>query len=400
MKGVATGDMGIGKDGQPTANYTRGVELHGKQTMFAEGCRGSLTKTLFERFKLREECDPQTFGIGIKELWEVDPAKHSQGKVIHTIGWPMDGDTYGGSFLYHLENNQVAVGFVIGLDYENPHLSPFEEFQRFKQHPAIRPIFEGGRRIAYGARAINEGGFQSIPKLTFPGGCLIGCTAGFLNVPKIKGTHTAMKSGMTAAEAMFPRLKAGDAAGAEIAAYPEALKKTWLWDELYRVRNIRPSFHKGLWGGLAYSALDTYLLRRQGALDLPPPGRQRDAQEGIRDAEDRLSQAGRRGQLRPAVLGVPVEHQPRGKPAGAPDAEEQGHPDHHQPGALRRAGAALLPGRRLRDRPGWRWGQSAAADQRAELRPLQNLRHQGSRPRTSTGWCRRAAAAPIIPICR
>src|SRR6185369_4708835 len=244
VKGVATGDMGIGKDGQPTANYTRGVELHGKQTLFAEGCRGSLTKTLFERFKLREECDPQTFGIGIKELWEVDPAKHSQGKITHTIGWPMDGATYGGSFLYHLENIQVAVGFVIGLDYENPHLAPFEEFQRFKQHPAIRPIFEGG--------------LQSIPKLTFPGGCLIGCAAGFLNVPKIKGTHTAMKSGMTAAEAIFPRLKAGDVAGAEITAYPEALKKTWLWDELYRVRNIRPSFHKGLWGGLVYSAIDTY----------------------------------------------------------------------------------------------------------------------------------------------
>ena len=261
VKGVATGDMGIGKDGQPTANFTRGVELHGKQVLFAEGCRGSLTKGLFERFKLRQDCDPQTFGLGIKELWEIDPAKHSQGRITHTVGWPMDSATYGGSFLYHLENNQVAVGFVIGLDYENPHLSPFEEFQRFKQHPAIRPIFEGGRRIAYGARAINEGGFQSIPKLSFPGGCLIGCTAGFVNVPKIKGTHTAMKSGMTAAEAIFPRLKAGDAAGAEIAAYPEALKKTWLWDELHQVRNIRPSFHKGMWLGLAYSAIDTYLFR-------------------------------------------------------------------------------------------------------------------------------------------
>jgi electron-transferring-flavoprotein dehydrogenase len=261
VKGVATGDMGIGKDGQPTGNFTRGVELHGKQTLFAEGCRGSLTKGLFERFKLRENCDPQTFGIGIKELWEIDPAKHSQGKITHTVGWPMDGNTYGGSFLYHLENNQVAVGFVIGLDYQNPHLNPFEEFQRFKQHPAIRPIFEGGRRIAYGARAINEGGFQSIPKLVFPGGLLIGDTAGFLNVPKIKGTHTAMKSAMTAAEALYPRLKAGTAAGAEIAEYPEALKNTWLWDELYRVRNIRPSFHGGMMMGLAYSALDTYLFR-------------------------------------------------------------------------------------------------------------------------------------------
>ena len=259
VKGVATGDMGIGKDGQPTANYTRGVELHGKQTLFAEGCRGSLTKGLFERFKLREGCDPQTFGIGIKELWEVDPAKHSQGKITHTIGWPMDGNTYGGSFLYHLENNQVAVGFVIGLDYQNPHLAPFEEFQRFKQHPAIRPIFEGGRRIAYGARAINEGGFQSIPKLVFPGGLLIGDTAGFLNVPKIKGTHTAMKSGMTAAEALFEHLRTGG--GTEVVGYPERLRHSWVWDELHRVRNIRPAFRWGLLPALAYSALDTYVLR-------------------------------------------------------------------------------------------------------------------------------------------
>ncbi|TXH37324.1 MAG: electron transfer flavoprotein-ubiquinone oxidoreductase [Rhodospirillaceae bacterium] len=263
VKGVATGDMGIGKDGEPTANFTRGVELHGKQTIFAEGCRGSLTKTLFEKFNLRDGVDPQTFGIGIKELWEIDPAKHSPGKIIHTTGWPMDANTYGGSFLYHLENNQVAVGFVIGLDYENPHLSPFEEFQRFKQHPDIRPYFEGGRRIAYGARALNEGGFQSIPKLTFPGGALIGCTAGFLNVPKIKGSHTAMKSGMTAAEAVFDALVSGAAAEqpVEVTAYPEQLKKTWLWEELYRVRNIRPSFHRGFWFGLLYSGLDTYLFK-------------------------------------------------------------------------------------------------------------------------------------------
>ena len=260
VKGVATGDMGIGKDGQPTANHTRGVELHGKQTVFSEGCRGSLTKGLFEKFKLRDGADPQTFGIGIKELWEVEPAKHQAGKIIHTAGWPMDWKTYGGSFLYHLENNQVAVGYVVGLDYENPHLSPFEEFQRFKQHPAIRPTFEGGRRIAYGARAINEGGFQSIPKLTFPGGVLIGCTAGFLNVPKIKGTHGAMKSGMTAAEAIFAHLKAGETGG-EVIAYPEKLKQSWIWEELHSVRNIRPSFHWGVYLGFIYSALDTYLFR-------------------------------------------------------------------------------------------------------------------------------------------
>jgi electron-transferring-flavoprotein dehydrogenase len=261
VKGVATGDMGIGKDGEKTANYTPGVELHGRLTFFAEGCRGSLTKMLFERFRLREGVDPQTFGIGIKELWEVEPAKHAQGKVVHSVGWPLDAGTYGGSFLYHLENNQVAVGFVIGLDYSNPHLSPFDEFQRFKTHPSVRPTFAGGRRIAYGARAINEGGFQSIPKLVFPGGALIGCTAGFLNVPKIKGTHTAMKSGMTAAEAAFEALAGAGDAPIVLADYPERLRQSWVWDELYQVRNIRPSFRWGLWGGMAYSALDTYLFR-------------------------------------------------------------------------------------------------------------------------------------------
>ena len=193
VRGVATGDMGIGKDGEPTHNFTPGVELLARQTIFAEGCRGSLTKTLFDKFDLRKDCDVQTYGIGIKELWEIDPAKHKAGTIMHTVGWPLDTKTYGGSFLYHLEDNQVAVGFVVGLDYANPHLSPFEEFQRFKTHPAIRPIFEGGRRISYGARALSEGGVQSVPKLSFPGGLLIGDTAGFLNVPKIKGTHTAMK---------------------------------------------------------------------------------------------------------------------------------------------------------------------------------------------------------------
>ena len=261
VKGVATGDMGIGKDGEKTANYQPGMELHAKVTLFSEGCRGSLTKDLFERFDLRKDCDPQTFAIGIKELWEIDPDKHVQGRIVHTVGWPMDGMTYGGSFLYHLEDNQVAVGFVVGLDYRNPHLSPFEEFQRFKQHPSIRPTFEGGRRIAYGARALNEGGLQSIPKLTFPGGAIVGCAAGFLNVPKIKGSHNAMKSGMTAAEAIFETLKGGEAPqGVEPTAYPDMLKKTWVWEELHKVRNIRPAFRAGLWAGLAYSAFDTYVL--------------------------------------------------------------------------------------------------------------------------------------------
>jgi electron-transferring-flavoprotein dehydrogenase len=260
VKGVATGDMGVGRDGEPTDSFQPGVELLATYTVFAEGCRGSLTKTLFERFNLRDGVDPQTYGIGIKELWEVDASKHEPGKVVHTIGWPMDRQTYGGSFLYHMEDRQVAVGFVIGLDYQNPHLSPFDEMQRFKTHPAIRPTFENGRRIAYGARALAEGGFQSIPKLVFPGGALIGDTAGFLNVPKIKGTHTAMKSAMVCAEAVFAALEANDSP-AVVEAYPEALKGSWVWDELYRVRNVRPSFHRGMWVGLGYSALDTYVLR-------------------------------------------------------------------------------------------------------------------------------------------
>jgi len=259
IKGIATQPMGLGRDGQPKANFEPGVELHARYTLLAEGCRGSLTRELEEQRKLREGKDPQTYGIGIKELWEVAPDQHQPGLVLHTIGWPLDARTYGGSFLYHLENNQVAVGFVIGLDYQNPYLAPFEEFQRFKTHPAIRTTFEGGRRICYGARALNEGGFQSIPELVFPGGALIGCAAGFLNVPKIKGNHTAMKTGMLAAEAAFEAL-AKDG-GPLLSNYPEAVRNSWVHDELYRVRNIRPSFRFGLWPALAYAGLDTYLLR-------------------------------------------------------------------------------------------------------------------------------------------
>jgi electron-transferring-flavoprotein dehydrogenase len=258
--GVATGDLGVGRDGKPTERYQPGMELRARQTIFAEGCRGSLTGELFERFELRDGVDPQNYAIGIKELWEVTPDQHHPGMVVHTVGWPLAADTYGGSFIYHLENRQVAVGFVVALDYSNPHLSPFDEMQRFKTHPAIRPTFEGGRRIAYGARALSEGGLQSIPKLTFPGGMLVGDAAGFLNVPKIKGTHTAMKSGMTAAEAAFDALRS-EATGPEVTAYPERLEATWVWEELARVRNIRPSFRWGLYGAIGYSALDTYLLR-------------------------------------------------------------------------------------------------------------------------------------------
>ena len=257
--GVVTGDMGVDKNGEQGENFEPGIELHGKQTLFAEGCRGSLTKELIKRYELDKNSDPQTYGIGIKELWEVDASKHKQGKVVHTVGWPLDAKTYGGSFLYHLENNQVAVGFVIGLDYENPYLNPYKEFQRFKTHPSVRSTFEGGRRIAYGARALNEGGYQSVPELVFPGGALIGDGAGFLNVPRIKGTHTAMKSGMLAAETVYKVLS--DEGKEDLQAYPVNLKNSWIWKELYKQRNIRPAFQFGLWVGIAYSALDTYLLR-------------------------------------------------------------------------------------------------------------------------------------------
>ena len=255
VKGVATGDMGVGRDGQQTDAYQPGMELHAKYTFFAEGCRGNLGRQLEEKFSLRKDADPQVYGIGLKELWEIKPEKHQAGLVVHTAGWPLDTDTYGGSFLYHLENNQVAVGFVVGLGYTNPYLSPYEEFQRYKTHPAIRGFFEGGKRIAYGARAIAAGGLQSLPKLTVPGGVLLGDDAGFLNASRIKGSHCAIKSGMMAAEAAFDALKAGRT-GDELEAYPEAFRQSWLFDELYRARNFKPWMSKGLYTGTLMVGID------------------------------------------------------------------------------------------------------------------------------------------------
>ena len=260
VRGVVAGVMGIQRDGAEGPNYQPGMELRATYTMFAEGCRGSLTKKLFDTFGLRADCQPQTYGIGIKELWQIPKEKHTPGLIWHSTGWPMKTDTYGGSWLYMLGEDLVSVGFVVGLDYPNPWLSPFEEFQRFKTHPAVRPMLEGGKRIAYGARALNEGGFQSIPKLVFPGGMIIGDAAGFLNVPKIKGTHTAMKSGMVAAEAVDAVL--GRDQPAVLESYPEMLKQSWLWEELHGVRNIRPGFVKfGFWGGMVNAAIDTYIFR-------------------------------------------------------------------------------------------------------------------------------------------
>ncbi len=260
VKGVATGDMGVGADSEPTANYAQGIELHARYTFFAEGCRGHLGRQLMDRFGLRANAEPQTYGIGIKELWEIDPAQHRPGLVMHSAGWPLDRATYGGSFLYHLEDNQVAVGFVIGLDYKNPYLSPFDEFQRFKTHPAIRPTFEGGKRVSYGARALNEGGVQSLPEMVFPGGALIGCEAGTLNVPKIKGTHTAMKSGMLAADAAFEAL-ADTTATPVLSGFTAAFRESWAYKELVRARNFRPAFKFGLMMGTLLAGLDQVVLR-------------------------------------------------------------------------------------------------------------------------------------------
>ncbi|MCG5514142.1 electron transfer flavoprotein-ubiquinone oxidoreductase [Ectothiorhodospira shaposhnikovii] len=261
VMGVATADMGRLADGSEGPQFEPGVELHARQTLFTEGCHGSLTKQLMARFALRDGVDPQTYGLGVKELWEVDPARHRPGTVRHTIGWPLDRGTYGGGFLYHLEDHQVAVGFIVGLDYRNPYLSPFEEMQRFKTHPAIREVLEGGRRIAYGARALVEGGWQSIPRLGFPGGLLAGDAAGFLDVPRIKGSHNAMKSGMTAAEAVFDLLADGAGQRGEATDYRQRLDQTWVMRELHAARNIRPGFRWGLWGGLAHAALETYVFK-------------------------------------------------------------------------------------------------------------------------------------------
>ncbi|CAN7389589.1 4Fe-4S dicluster domain-containing protein [Caballeronia sp. LjRoot31] len=248
VRGVATGNMGVGKDGEPTGNFQLGMELHAKYTLFCEGARGNLGRQLTDKFKLGRDADPQVYGLGIKELWQIDPAKHRPGLVIHTAGWPLENDTYGGSFLYHMDDNQVMVGFVVGLGYSNPYLSPFEEFQRYKTHPAIRTFLEGGKRVSYGARAITAGGLMSLPKLVFPGGALAGDDAGFLNASRIKGSHAAIKSGKMAAEAAFDAVQAGRQAD-ELSAYPEAFDNSWLKTELYRARNFKQWMSKGLYLG-------------------------------------------------------------------------------------------------------------------------------------------------------
>src|SRR6186713_736967 len=258
VKGIATGDMGIGRDGKPKDSYTRGMELLGKYTLFAEGARGSLSKQLISKFSLDAKSEPSKFGIGLKEVWEIDPAKHQKGLIQHSFGWPLNNSTGGGSFLYHYDDNKVAVGFVVHLNYDDPYLSPFDEFQRFKTHPSIRPVFEGGKRISYGARAITEGGYQSVPRLSFPGGALIGCAAGFVNVPRIKGVHNAMGSGMLAAEHVATALGAGRA-NDELAEYENAWRDSAVGKDLHRVRNVKPLWSKfGTIIGVALGGFDMW----------------------------------------------------------------------------------------------------------------------------------------------
>ena len=260
VKGVITGDMGVGKDGKPSDRFMPGMELRGKYTFFAEGVRGSLSKKIIKKFELDKESDPQKYAIGIKELWEIDPENHQPGLVLHTQGWPLSKGSAGGSWMYHLDNNQVSVGFVVNLDYENPYLSPYEEFQRFKLHPSIKGYFKNGKRISYGARAINEGGLQSVPKLVFPGGCLIGCSAGFVNVPRIKGTHNAMKTGMLAAEATFKQLSMNKENPPPVLDdYDLSWKKSTVWKDLWKVRNVKPSLKWGLLFGNIHAGINMWL---------------------------------------------------------------------------------------------------------------------------------------------
>lgn len=263
VQGVATNDLGVSREGKPKDNFERGMEFHAPITLFAEGCHGSLTKQVIKKYDLRRDSQPQTYGLGIKEVWEIQPEKFKKGTIVHSMGYPLPADTYGGGWMYHFGDNLVSIGLVVGLDYPNPWLSPYGEFQKMKHHPLYSSVLEGGKCISYGARALNEGGFQSIPKCAFPGGALIGDTAGFLNVPKIKGTHTAMKSGMLAAEAAYKALQSGNDGTVFLWDYEDALRKSYIWKELKEVRNMRPSFHNPLklYGGIIYSGLEAYVLK-------------------------------------------------------------------------------------------------------------------------------------------
>jgi electron-transferring-flavoprotein dehydrogenase len=377
VKGVATGNMGVNREGEPTDAFQLGMELHAKYTLFAEGSRGHLGKQLIAKYELDKGKDPQVYGIGIKELWEIDPAKHQPGLVIHTAGWPLASDTYGGSFLYHLENNQVAVGFVVGLAYQNPYLSPYEEFQRYKTHPDIRGFFEGGKRISYGARAITAGGLQSLPKTVFPGGALVGDDAGFLNVSRIKGSHAAIKTGMLAADAAFAALGEGRQHD-ELAGYPAAFEQSWLHEELHVARNFKPWMSKGLVLGTIMTGIDQILFKGKAPWTL----RHKHA-----DHET----------LRPAADFTPIVYP---KPDGKLTFDRLSsvfisNTNHAEDQPVHLTLKNLLPGRGLRVHENRRW-QGPPADQRPELRALQDLRHQGPDPEHRLGHAggRRRAELP------
>ncbi len=396
VAGIATGDMGIGKDGHHKAGFARGMELRGKYTLFAEGARGSLSKVLIERFGLAQDREPQKFGIGLKELWQVAPEKHRRGLVQHTLGWPLNNGTGGGSFLYHFDDNLVAVGFVVHLNYHNPYLSPFEEFQRFKTHPLIRDTFAGGKRICYGARAITEGGWQSVPKLAFPGGALIGCAAGFVNVPRIKGSHNAMLSGMLAAEHAAAALAQGRA-NDELSAYEAAWRSSPIGRDLWRVRNAKP-----LWSKLG--TLRRHRARRARHVDqharLLAVRHAQARQAGFRDARARGAMHS------PSPIKSPTASSPStGCPRSicrTPITKRTSRcifwcatPLCRNP----RSTTSMPDRRRAIARPasmnGSRRRPAALRDQRAELRPLQDLRHQGPEPEHHLGAARRRRRAEL-----
>jgi electron-transferring-flavoprotein dehydrogenase len=402
VKGVATGNMGVGKDGEPTGEFQLGMELHARYTVFAEGARGHLGRQLIAKFNLADGKDPQTYGLGVKEVWEIDPKRHQPGFVLHTAGWPMDSATYGGAFLYHMEDNKVTLGFITGLDYSNPYLSPFEEFQRWKTHPNVRWYLEGdadkgikpAKRLGYGARAITAGGLLSLPKFVFPGGALVGCEAGFLNVSRIKGSHAAIKTGMLAADAAYTAIQDGRQHD-ELTAYPEAFEKSWLHTELNKARNFKAWFKKGLAVATVMNGLEQFVLRghipwtlRRDKPDhayLKPAAECTPIVYPKPDGKltfDRLS------------IGVHQQHQPCRRPARPPDAQRRFGAGEHQPGKVRRARGALLPRRCVRVRQERRQHRPAA-DQRAKLRALQNLRHQGPHAKHRVGHARRRRRAQL-----
>ena len=345
VRGVATGNMGIGKDGEPTENFQLGMELHGKYTIFAEGARGHLGRQLIAKFKLDAGKDPQTYGLGVKEVWEIDPKRHQPGFVLHSAGWPMESDTYGGAFLYHMEDNKITMGFITGLDYSNPYLSPFEEMQRWKTHPNIRWYLEGdeaqgikpGKRIGYGARAITAGGLLSLPKTVFPGGALVGCDAGYLNVSRIKGSHAAIKTGMLAADAAFDA-HAGRAPARRAERLPQGLRAELALRRAEEVAQLQGLVQEGPDHRDADERRRAMAAARPHPLDAAPEqARPPEPEAGGPVQADRLPQARRQAHLRPALQRVHQQHQPRREPAGAPDAERRDGADQDQPGRIRRA---------------------------------------------------------------